>query len=825
MDIPEKLKKALPHIIAVLVFTVVTALFFFPQLEGKVLHTNDGTVAKNSSKEIRDFREKYGEEPLWTNSMFGGMPAYLISTKYPGNLLKYADTALRIVRMPISAILITMLGFYVLLLMFRVNPWIAIGGALAYGLSTYFIFILGAGHNTKAVAIAYMAPMIGSFWYAYKYDLLKGTLLATFFLTLEILANHPQITYYAILCLLLFLATEFIYSVKNRNVLKFLKRASFLAIPVILAVGMNFSSLYTVWEYGKYSSRGKSDLVTGNKQEEGLDPKYITQWSYGVGETFTLLIPDFRGGASDPFDRDSETVTALRKNNAGQFANQFQKYWGPQPLVDGPRYVGALIIFLFVLGLIIIKGPEKWWLLSATVFSVALAWGQYFMPLTQLFIDYFPGYDKFRAVTTILVIAEFCIPLLALLALRDIFNGTVAKAELMKGIKISLGITGGLTLLFALFPGMAGSFLSAYETEGQLPQWLSSALISDREAMLRSDAFRSFVFIVAGAGALIAFLSNKLKKEYAILLIGLLFLTDIFLVDKRYLGADRFKTPAAVQKTAEPSAADKAILEDKTQFRVLNLSVSPFNDASTSQWHKSIGGYHGAKMRRYQEVIDSVIIDDFIFWSTTMSTAKSFNDLQPAIDRMFRNNAINMLNTKYLILSPETPPLKNPNALGNAWMVSSILTVNNANEEIAETKSVDPGRIAVVDASFSPLLPVGVTGPEKGDTVYLKSYKPNELIYGFNAAGNRFTVFSEIWYPAGWKAFIDGKETPIARANYILRALNIPAGNHEVRFSFEPASWNTGNKISLASSLIFIFMVAGYLAWVLLGKKGFNEPV
>jgi len=807
MQLKNSLKPALPHIIAVAIFLVVTAAYFYPVLEGKVLHTNDGTVAYNSAKEISDFRTKYGEEPLWTNSMFSGMPAYLISIRYSGNVMQYAHKLLTILRLPIASIFLSMLGFYILLLIFKVDWRLAIAGALAYGFSTYFFFILAAGHNTKAIAIAYMAPMIGGIYCTYRRNAIRGALITTFFLTLEIIANHPQITYYAFMCILVFIIGEFVFSYRRHELPLFLKNSAILIVPVLLSVGMNFNSLYTTYEYSKYSTRSRSDLVAENKvQTSGLDKDYITQWSYGVDETLTLLIPDFRGGACQPFDKDSETVKALRKNNSGQYVNSFMRYWGSQPWVDGPVYVGAIIFFLFILGLIIVKGPEKWWLLAATVLSIMLAWGKNFMPLTNIFLNYFPGYNKFRAVTMILVIAEFCIPLLGVLALRDIFNGAVSKKDTLKGLKIAFGITGGLTLLFVLLPGLAGSFTSP--AEQQMPGWLTSALISDRKELLRSDSFRSFILILLGALLILAFYHEKVKKEHVITIFAILFLIDMWSVDKRYLNADKFVNKEAKVKMSSPTIADNIILKDVSDYRVLNLTVSPFNDASTSLYHKSIGGYHGAKLKRYQELIDSSLIGDIAMIQKAGTYAKSIEDFQSVFNS---TPALNMLNTKYVIINPQAPPVINPDALGNAWFVETPVMVNNANEELATLNKIDPSLQAVIDRRFKDQIKNSEYPLVEGDKIELKSYKANELVYNSSANNEKLAVFSEIYYPAGWKCYVDGKESNYFRANYTLRAMIVPAGNHEIKFSFKPSSYTVGNNISMASSVIFILLLAGWL--------------
>lgn len=816
MEIKKSIKPILPHLVAVILFIVISFAYFYPVLEGKVLKANDSTVSTVNSKEITDYRNEFKKEALWTNSIFSGMPAYLISIRFPGNLMKYTDRVLRVFKMPVSVLFLSMAGFYVLLLLFGVNPWLSIAGAIAYGLSSFFFQILAAGHNTQAIALAYMAPMIGGIYYAYRHDAIKGALLTAFMLSLEIVGNHPQITYYAMICLLVFVIVEFVYSLKEKTFLKFLRTSAILIVPFIIAVGVNFGNLYTIREYSKYSIRGKSDLKIEHKNvSSGLDRDYITFWSYGIDETMNLLIPDYKGGSSKPFDKDSETVKALRKNNAGDAVNQVMKYWGTQPGTDGPHYMGTIVIFLFVLGLVVLKGREKWWLLIATLLSLMLAWGKNFMPFTNLFIDYFPGYNKFRAVTMTLIIAQFCIPLMGFLALRNYFNGSLSKKEMLKGVTIAGGITGGVLLLILLIPGIAGSFISPYES--RYPDWLTSALISDRKGLLKADSFRSLLFILIGAGTLLAFVSGKLKKEYSIALIAFLILIDLWSADKRYLSADRFERPSIIQKTFTPSAADATILEDKSYHRVLNLSVSTFNDNSPTSWfHKSIGGYHGAKLKRYQELIDSAINRELVMFNNAADSATTIDELLPVFKS---TSAINMLNTKYVIYNSEAPPLVNPYALGNAWFAEKPVIVENANMELTAVNTIDPSKEAAIDVRFKDQIKSSSYPVTANDNIELVSYKPNELDYKYSAGGERLAVFSEIYYPAGWKCYIDGKESSYFRANYILRGMVLPAGNHEIKFTFKPSSYFIGNKVSLASSILLFLLTAGYFITVYLKKS------
>lgn len=815
------MKKALPHIVAVVLFTIVSFLYFYPVLEGKVLKANDTTVQLINSKEIRDYRAEYGEEPLWTNSIFSGMPAFLISTKYPGNIIKYADTVLRQYGMPVSVLFVSLLGFYILLLMFGVNPWLAIAGAFAYGFTSYFFQILAAGHNTKAIAMAYLPPLTGSIWYAYRKNIVRGALLTALFLSLELQANHIQITYYAFLIILVFGIVELVYALREKAIVPFIRKTLIMIVPVIIAFGVNFASFYTTWEYGKYSIRGKSDLnIENNNVTSGLDKDYIVGWSYGVGETFNMLIPNFKGGSSKPFKRDSETVRALRQNNAANAAGQLPMYWGPQSSTEGPHYVGAVVMFLFVLGLVIVKGPEKWWLLVATILSIMLAWGKHFMPLSNLFIDFFPGYNKFRAVTMILVIADFCIPLLGLLALHNVFSKTAPK-DVMKGLKIAAGATGGFLLFAIIMPGIAGSFLADHEEN--YPDWLRTALVADRTELLRADSFRSLIFIALAAGAIFAYLKGKLKALPAIAAIGALVLLDLWTVDRRYLNSERFDRPVAIEKSFSPTPADAEILKDRSIYRVLNLSYGPgltFNDNTpTAYFHKSVGGYHGAKMQRYQEFIDSALIRSIDLISAAGSNATTVDEFRSVFES---THALNMLNAKYMIYDPNSPPLVNNYALGNAWFVEKPIMVADANEEIIKLNSFDPQKEALIDVKFSSLVGQNSYVKAAGDTISLVSYKPNELVYRYSADGEKLVVFSEIYYPEGWKVFVDGNESSHFRTNYILRGMVVPGSEHEIRFAFEPESYALGNTVSLASSVLLILAFAGYI-FMSLRKRGEQE--
>lgn len=814
-------KSTLPHLLAILAFTIISFLYFNPVLQGKKLVANDTKVFNGSAKEIENFRKETGKEPLWTNSMFGGMPAYLISVKFPGNLIKPLDSVLKAFGTPAAALFLAFLGFYILLLLYKTKPWVAFLGALAYGFSSYLFICLSAGHNTKAYAMAYMAPIVGSVVYAFRKDALKGSALMSLFLTLQLMANHLQITYYTFLIILVFGIFELVSSVREKNLKTYLKPLGLLAAGVIIAIGVNFGTIYTTFEYSKYSTRGQSDLKKADtKEQSGLNKAYITQWSYGIGETMTLLIPDFRGGSSVPFANDTETAKSLRQNNMSEALTQFQEYWGEQPSTSGPVYVGALVIFLFVLGLIIVPAKEKWWIIAAIIVSVVLSWGKNLSFITNLFIDYFPGYDKFRAVSVMLVMAGVCIPLLAALAVKEITENSISKEKMIQALKLSALITGGLAFLFFILPGLAGSFLSS--DEKNIPQtydWLKNALVADRKMMLRTDAIRSALFIAAGATVIWLMIKEKLKPVYAFPALAVLFLIDMWPVDNRYLNASNFQNLRDYNNSFQPTKADKSILNDKSQYRVLNLTVSPFNDGSTSYFHQSIGGYHGAKLIRYDELISNNLMPEIKSLVSKLQKSTSLDDVNSTLAR---SNCLNMLDTKYIILSPNSDPLVNPYALGNVWFVKDIKLVDNANSEISALSEFDPRREALVDQKFAGKILKKEMSASPDDTIYLESYKPNFLTYRSSSKEDRFAVFSEIYYPAGWNAFIDNKPAAYVPADYVLRAMSIPAGNHTITFRFEPSSYRIGNSVSLASSVILILLLLGIALWPVI-KSGKNE--
>jgi hypothetical protein len=792
--IKQVLKSCIPHAIAVFIFLSISFVYYLSAYEGKVIQQSDVRNFEGMSKEINDFRKATGEEALWTNSMFGGMPAFQISTLYKTNLMQHIHNFLMIGKTPANFLFLTLIGFYIILLAFGANAWLSVIGAIAFAFSSYFFIIMAVGHNSKMVAIAYMAPVLAGVFYAYRKNLLLGTAIFGLFLSLELYANHLQITYYLFLIIFIFGLFELYLSFVNKTIKQFVLVTASLAIIAIVAAGSDFSRLYTTYEYSDYTTRGKSELTHNiNNKTTGLDKDYATSWSYGKAETFNLLIPNFMGGSSSgPLDEKSNTYKFLSENNvpnAGDIVKNLPLYWGPQPFTEGPVYIGAIVVFLFVLGLFLIKGPIKWWLLSATILSILLAWGRNFMFFTDFFLDFVPGYNKFRTVSMILVIAELTMPLLAILAIKEIIDDKISKENFLKGIKWSAGIVGGICLLFAIFPGMFFDFSSS--VDGQLkasgwPQQLIDALRNDRQSLLQADAFRSFVFIVLALGSILLMYFKKLPLKAFYVVLALLILADLWTVNKRYLNSDNFVSKVEAKDPYSPTQADLQILQDKDpNFRVLNVAANTFNDASTSYFHKSIGGYHGAKLKRYQELIEFQI---------------SKNNMA----------VLNMLNTKYIIVpGKERGPVAqyNSEALGNAWFVDSINVVPNADAEMEALSNFNPKTTVVVDKRYEKQLEGISLIKDTASTIVLKSYKPNKLTYESNSSNTGVVVFSEIYYDKGWNAYIDEKPAPYFRSNYVLRAMVVPQGKHTIEFRFEPKSYYMGNKVSLACSSILILLI------------------
>jgi len=779
----KKFKKFSPHLIVILLFVGISFTYFSPVLQGKLLNMADITHHKGMSKEVNDFREATGEEALWTNSMFSGMPAYQISTKSNGNLIQYVAKIISLgIPRPANMLFLYLLGFYLLLLSLKVDYRLSAVGAIAFSFSSYFFIIIMAGHMTKAHAIAYVPMVVAAVLYTYRGRMLLGGVLTALAVALELYANHLQITYYLVLMLILIGLFQFIKDFKANNLTDFSKRSGILILAALLGSATAVTRLSTTMEYGTESTRGKSELTNNlDNKTSGLDKDYATSWSYGVAETFTLLIPNFYGGASQgELTTDSETYQAIKRApNAKQLIKQLPLYWGTQPFTSGPTYAGSIVMFLFIFGLLFVKSEIRVWILLATIMSIMLAWGKNFMPLTDLFLDYFPGYNKFRAVSMILVIAEFTLPLLGFVALNKFL--TTDSDNKKKPLQLAFYILGGLTLIFALLPSLFFDFVGGQDANLAKNGWPIDALQADRAGLLSADAWRSFIFITLTFGAMWMFLKNKISSKYVIFIVGVLVLADMWTVNKRYLNDDNFARKSKVQVPYQATAADQQILRDTDpNFRVFNQSVSTFNDASTSYFHKSIGGYHGAKLKRYQELIENHI-------------AKG-------------NMAVlNMLNAKYFI-TPKGQAQQNPGAMGNAWFVNKINIVANADAEITALDGFNPANSAIVDTRFSEQIIIGLDNT--GASITLTEYKPNYLKYNSTTAKDGIAIFSEIYYDKGWNAYVDGELKPHFRANYVLRGMQIPAGNHVLEFKFEPGVYHVSERIALASSVILLLLLA-----------------
>lgn len=818
-------KRILPDIVVVILFAVISFVYFFPAVtEGRILSQHDSVAGVGAGQEAKEYLEHTGERTRWTNSIFGGMPNYQLAPSYDStDTLKSVENLYHLY-LPtyVWYVFVMLLGFYILLRAFDFSVWLATLGAIIWAFSSYFFIIIAAGHIWKFVTLAYIPPTIAGMILAYRGKYMLGGLLTAVFVALQILSNHVQMSYY-FLFVMLFIAAAFgVSAYQKKELPRFLKATGVIAIAGILGVCINLSNLYHTYEYSKETMRGKSELVkkdSGNQTKSGLERDYITQWSYGIGETFSLLVPNVKGGASVPLAANEK---AMEKANPmyNSIYSQIGQYWGEQPGTSGPVYVGAFVMFLFILGLFIVKGPMKWALLGATVLSILLSWGKNFMGFTDFFLDYIPMYDKFRAVSSILVIAEFTIPLLAMLALKEVVGRPQLIKEQAKAFYISFGLTGGVALLFALVPSFFfPSYISSMEMQAlqSIPGDQLAPLIANlqevRMSIFTSDAWRSFFIVLIGAGLLWVYGMGKLKAKATIGALVLLCLIDMWSVNKRYLYDEQFVAKIEQDNSFKPTATDQAILEDKSlDYRVLNLASNTFNENNTSYWHKSIGGYHAAKLRRYQEMIEEHISPEMSNLFKAVSEAGG--DMEKVDPSLFP--VLNMLNTRYFIFPMEqgqTVPLKNPHALGNAWFVDEVQYVNSANEEIDALHGVNPAKVAVVDKKFGEQVkPTAVA--DSLSAIHLISYEPNALKYEVNSAKGGVVVFSEIYYP-GWQAYIDGVEAPHGRADYILRAMNVPAGKHVIEFKFDPRSLHTTEGVAFAALglLVAALLLYFFLQW------------
>ena len=797
-------------LLPVVLFIVLSFVYFSPDvIEGKILFQHDTQQGLAIGHEAQVYARESGETPRWTGSLFSGMPTFQISPSYSSNTpLKALQHVYNLwLVSPVSLVFIMMLGFYILLLTLNVRWYLAAFGAIAYAFSSYFFIIIAAGHIWKFITLAYIPPTIAGVILAYRGKYLLGGALAALFGALQIMSNHVQMSYYFLFVICAVVVAYGVEHYRSHTMPRFFKATGVLVVAALLAVGANASNLYHTYKYSKESMRGGHTELTSPDADKtkpagnGLDKDYITQWSYGKMETLTLLIPDSKGGASGPLAENERAVKAADPQ-LRPYLSQVDRYWGDQPFTAGPVYVGALIFFLFVLGCFIVRTPLKWALLVVTLLTIMLSWGKNMMWLTDWFIDYFPMYNRFRTVSSILVVAEFCMPLLAVLALKKIFDDPSILSREKRWFYLSGGIVAGIALLAALAPGLFDTFLKDYEREaaGQ-PGYaeLFAGIAEARQAVFTADAWRSFIIVALGFAVLWLLCRKKLTPTVAMIALVVILVGDMYPVNKRYLNSKNFETPARKTNPFPMTDADRYILQDKDMnYRVLNAAAgetlaSAFSEPRTSYYHKSIGGYHAAKLRRYQDLIDRQLVN-----------------ANPAV--------LNMLNTRYIIQSLEDgreTVVRNPGALGNAWFVSEVKWVDNADAEMAAITDFDPSHTAVADRRFAREIGDKVVPPAVGDTIYETGYKPDELAYRYRSQQGGLAVFSEIYFPWGWQVTVDGKPVDMARVNYVLRAVNLPAGEHEVIFRFDPPSVHTTEAIAYVSLFLILaaFVGTGFVAW------------
>ncbi len=803
MNLPKfDLRLLLRALCAPAIFLLFSVLYFAPQFRGEVLPQHDVVQYEGMAHDIKAMRAATGEDPQWTGGMFGGMPAYLINTAYPAQAVKNSvGQVVRVIDTPAAFVFFAMTAMWLMCLMVGINPWVGIIPALIYGLSTYFFLIIGAGHITKMWALVYAPPMMGGAWMTLRGRKWTGAALTALFASLEIGANHPQITYYFLLAMALFWLSEGIIALREKTLRNFGIRTALLAAAGVVALGSNFSPLWYTMQHSPETIRGGSELAEATDGPTGgLDLEYATAWSYGRAESWNMLIPDFMGGDSGrTFAADSAVAEALSPYGLEQLAGQLPAYWGDQPYTAGPTYLGAAALFLALLGAILTTGRNRWWIVAASLLALLLAWGRNFMGFTELMFNILPGYDKFRTVSMTLVVVEWTVPLLAALALTPLWRGEVAKERLWRALAWAGGVTGGLCLLFAVLGGslfdfgreadewmLSDQYRQMFLAAGMedavaqgMPEELAAvtaeAMAEERGAILRADAWRSLGMIALAAGSIALFAAGRIRRGVLVALLGAVVLVDLVPVNLRYLPQSRFV--AARRQQVLPTEADHFILRDTDPgFRVLNLTVSPFNDATTSYFHRSVGGYHGAKLARYQDLIDRYL-----------------NRLDEEV--------LDMLNTRYLIVPDAAgrPTVETrPTANGAAWFVERVEPVGSPREEIEALGWSDTKRTAVIDTSRFPDV---AENYDASGTIRLVEYRPNYLKYEYTAAAPSLALFSEIYYPKGWRAFIDGEEAEYLRADYVLRAMELPAGEHTVEWRFRAPNWGVAEGITLACSI------------------------
>ncbi len=824
----ETLKKCLPDVLAVVLFALISVAYFFPaDIEGKILYRHDSAASKGLGREIGEHKAETGEVTRWMNSVFSGMPTYQTAPEYTST--KGVNTATNVYHLFLPEnvwyVFAYLLGFYILLRAFDFRQHLAVLGSVIWAFSSYFLIIIAAGHIWKVMALAYLPPMIAGIVLAYRGKYLWGLIVTAIFAAFEINANHVQMTYYFLFVILFMVIAYLVDAIRQKRMAHFWRATAVCAAGAVIGVCLNLSNLYHTWEYSKESMRGKSELVkkqSANQSASGLDRDYITQWSYGIGETWTLLVPNTKGGASVPL---VESKTAMEKANPefNVVYQQMGQYWGEQPGTQGPVYVGAFVLMLFVLGLFIVKGPMKWALLAATILSILLSWGKNFMPFTDLFIDYVPMYSKFRTVASILVIAEFTIPLLAMLALKKIVDDPSLLTKRIKAVYASFALTGGIAILFALFPTLFFSdFISSQELSAlsTLPQEyvvpITENLREMRRAVFTADCWRSAFIIIIGSLCLLMYKAKKLKASYMVGAITVLCLVDMWQVDKRYLNNDMFVPKSEREAPMQMTETDRLILEDKTDlgnYRVLNLASNTFNENETSYFHNSIGGYHAAKLRRYQDIIDHYIAPEMQKLAPAVAEAGG-DMLKVNGDSLFP--VLNALNARYFILplqGRQTAPVMNPYVHGPAWFVDKVTYADNANKEIEAVGRIDLRREAVADKRFLDVLKASAV-QDSTASVKLTKYMSDRLEYDVYSAKGGVIVFSEVYYP-GWTATVDGQEAELGRADYLLRALNVAPGKHKIVLTFHPKSVATTETIAYIAyaAIVIALLVAAYLGY------------